>query len=127
MVRILVLPRQAVVEACEAVPADTPLDLIKAFPFPDQDAQRLAVQRERGLQLTDGEGGGEGCLAHGSRGWNANQARLTARRREAPVWGQSNLNHAAAHTLQHGLQPVVHIEGLQQPLGVGMRGFVTHH
>ena len=34
----------------------------------------------------------------------------------------SDLNHAAPHSLQHCLNPVVHFKGPQQPLGVSACG-----
>ena len=46
---------------------------------------------------------------------------------DAPKGEQSDLNHAAAHSFEHGLQPVVHVEGLQQSLGVGVGRFITDY
>lgn len=74
----------------EAMPANTPLDLLDGFLFPDQDAQGLAVQRITGFQFADGEGGGEGCLAHSSNVSDALQIHSADHLGDAPVWGQSD-------------------------------------
>jgi hypothetical protein len=84
-----VLSWQTVMQLLKPAPADTPLDLLDRFPFPDQDTQRLAVQRITGLQFADREGGGESCLAHGSNVLDATNARSAALSGAAPAWGQS--------------------------------------
>lgn len=76
------------VQACEAMPAHTSLYLLQRFPLTDEDAHRLTVQGVAGLQLADGEGGGEGWLAHPSHIWNGNHIRLTHSPGEAPFWEQ---------------------------------------
>ena len=54
LVWIFVLPRQAVMQLLEAMPANAPLDLLDGFLLPDQDAQSLAVQRITGFQFANG-------------------------------------------------------------------------
>ena len=39
----------------------------------------------------------------------------------------SKLHHAAAHALQHRLEAVVHTEGLQEPLAIGVGRFFADH
>ena len=60
------MPWQALMQLLQAMPANAPLDLLDGFLLPDQDAQGLAVQRITCFEFADREGGGEGCLAHGS-------------------------------------------------------------
>ena len=90
LVWIFVLPRQAVMQLLEAMPANAPLDLLDGFLFPDQDAQGLAVQRITGFQFANREGDAEGCLAHGSNISESLQTQSAARSGDAPVWGQSD-------------------------------------
>ena len=91
LIWIFVLPRQAVMQLLEAMPANAPLNLLNGLLFPDQDAQGLAVHRITGFQFADGERDSEGCLAHGNNVSNFLHTQSAARFGDAPVWGHSLL------------------------------------
>lgn len=113
------------------MPAHTPLDLFHGFFFPDQDPHGLAVERIASLELSDGERGGGG-LTHGTASvtptaWTVAVLRVCPRLGAIRQNHASQLHHAAAHPLEHGLKAVVHPKGLKQTLAVGMGCFLTYH
>jgi hypothetical protein len=105
LVWIFVLPRQAVMQLLEAMPANAPLNLLEGFLFPDQDAQGLAVQRITGFQFANGEGDAEGCLAHGSNVSDFLQTQSAARFGDAPIWGHSILMRGGCREGLAGVEP----------------------
>ena len=59
---VFVVAWQAVMQACQPLPAHAALNDFDCFPFPDQDAKGFAIHGIAGFQLPDRESGAGTCL-----------------------------------------------------------------
>jgi hypothetical protein len=88
VIRILVLPWQALMEFIQAVPAEAALDLSDCFFFADEDPQSPAIERVTRIQLPEPEPTAEMVLSHALNAWNGLKCPSGGATGKTPVWGQ---------------------------------------